>query len=70
MRLRRIMERDGLTEEQALSRMKSQHNEKFFVDNSDFIIKNNDGINGLDDIVNEMSAKIKSYYINKFKDLE
>ena len=41
MRLRRIMERDGLTEEQALSRMKSQHNEKFFVDNSDFIIKNN-----------------------------
>ena len=70
MRLRRIMERDGLTEEQALSRMKSQHNEKFFVANSDFIIKNNDGINGLDDIVNEMSAKIKSYYINKFKDLE
>ena len=70
MRLRRIMERDGLTEEQALSRMKSQHNEKFFVDNSDFIIKNNDGINGLDDIVNEMSAKIKSYYIIKFKDLE
>ena len=70
MRLRRIMERDGLTEEQALSRMKSQHNEKFFVDNSDFIIKNNDGINGLDDIVNEMSAKIKAYYINKFKDME
>ncbi|MDO5148260.1 MAG: dephospho-CoA kinase [Oscillospiraceae bacterium] len=69
-RLRRIMERDGLTEEQALSRMKSQHNEKFFVDNSDFIIKNNDGISGLDDIVNEMSAKIKAYYINKFKDLE
>lgn len=69
-RLQRIMERDNLTEEQALSRMNSQHNEKFFVDNSDFIIKNNNGMSGLDDIVNEMSAKIKAYYSNKFKDME
>lgn len=70
IRLGRIMERDHLTEEQAVARMSSQHNEKFFVDNSDFIIKNNNGINGLDDIVNELSAKIKSYYTNKFKDME
>ena len=50
--------------------MSVQHNEKFFVDNSDFIIRNNDGMNGLEDIVNEMSDKIKFYYANKFKDLE
>lgn len=69
-RLQRIMERDNLTEEEARARMNSQHTEKFFVDNSDFIIKNNNGISGLDDIVNELSAKIKSYYTNKFKDME
>ena len=64
------MERDSLTEEQARSRMNSQHTEKFFVDNSDFIIKNNKDMEGLDDIVGEMSDKIKKYYYNKFKDLE
>ena len=70
IRLQRIMERDSLTEEQARSRMNSQHTEKFFVDNSDFIIKNNKDMEGLDDIVGEMSDKIKKYYYNKFKDLE
>jgi len=69
-RLKRIIERDNLTEEQAAARMKSQHNDKFFVDNSDFIIRNNNGINRLDDVVNELSDKIKDYYTNKFKDLE
>lgn len=69
-RMKRIIERDNLTEEQAAARMKSQHNDKFFVDNSDFIIKNNNGFDGLDDIVNELSDKIKDYYTNKFKDLE
>lgn len=70
IRLQRIMKRDSLTEEQARSRMNSQHTEKFFVDNSDFIIKNNKDMEGLDDIVREMSDKIKKYYYNKFKDLE
>ena len=69
-RLQRIIERDHLTPEQAQARMNSQHNEKFFVDNSDFIIRNNDGMSGLDEIVNEMSDKIKCYYSNKFKYLE
>ena len=65
-----MADRDHLTPEQAQARMNSQHNEKFFVDNSDFIIRNNDGMSGLDEIVNEMSDKIKCYYSNKFKDLE
>lgn len=69
-RLQRIMKRDSLTDEQAIARMNSQHTEKFFVDNSDFIIKNNNGMTGLDDVVDELSDKIKRYYNNKFKDTE
>lgn len=69
-RMHRIMERDNLTEEQAQARMNSQHNDKYFVDNSDFIITNNDGMNGLDAVVDELSEKIKVYYTNKFKDME
>ena len=64
------MNRDSLDENQARSRMNAQHTEKFFVDNSDFIIKNNNNIENLDDIVKEMSDKIKGYYNNKFKDME
>jgi dephospho-CoA kinase len=70
IRLKRIMSRDSLDENQARSRMNAQHTEKFFVDNSDFIIKNNNNIENLDDIVKEMSDKIKGYYNNKFKDME
>ncbi len=70
VRLKRIMKRDAILEEQALLRMKSQHSEKFFVDNSDFIIKNNNEECKLDDIVNELSDKIKEYYSNKFNDVE
>ncbi len=70
VRLKRIMARDSLDETQARSRMNAQHTEKFFVDNSDFIIKNNTDIKKLDDIVKELSDKIKGYYNNKFKDVE
>lgn len=71
VRLKRIVKRDSLTEEQALYRIRSQHTEKFFVDNSDFIIKNNDEtMDKLDAIVKELADKIKKYYENKFKDQE
>ena len=39
IRLNRIMSRDSLTGEQAISRIDSQHSQKFFVDNSDFYYK-------------------------------
>lgn len=70
VRLQRITRRDSISEDQAVKRMKSQHSEKFFVDNSDFIIKNNNEESLLDDIVEELSDKIKEYYKNKFIDLE
>jgi len=70
IRLNRIMSRDSLTGEQAISRIDSQHSQKFFVDNSDFIIKNNDDMCKLDEIVKELSDKIKKYYDMKYNDAE
>lgn len=40
VRLSRIMERDGITTEQARLRMKAQHDDVFYTDNSDFVINN------------------------------
>lgn len=42
VRLRRIIERDNITREQALSRMSAQYSEEFFKEKSDFVISNND----------------------------
>ncbi|MBR5773733.1 MAG: dephospho-CoA kinase [Clostridia bacterium] len=46
-RLERIMERDNITEEQALSRINAQKSDDFFVENSDFVIYNNSDIEAL-----------------------
>ncbi|MDO5558678.1 MAG: dephospho-CoA kinase [Oscillospiraceae bacterium] len=70
IRIGRIMNRDLLTESEARSRINSQHSEKFFIDNSDFIIKNDNDIDSLNEIVRELSDKIKKYYNDKFKDTE
>lgn len=61
-RLARIMERDDLTEEQARSRMKSQHTETFFKQHSDFIIKNNRTSSELHAVAKEVADKIWDYY--------
>lgn len=39
--INRIMQRDNITKEAALSRLKSQHSPDFYKDNSDFCIENN-----------------------------
>lgn len=64
-RLARIMERDGLTEEEALHRMKSQHTETFFKQHSDFIIKNNRSLKELRAVTEEVADKIYDYYMVK-----
>lgn len=43
IRAKRIIERDGLTAEQAAQRIKAQYSEEFFRTNSDYIIENNKG---------------------------
>lgn len=39
-RIKRIIQRDGLTEEQALERINAQFDEEYYVNHSDFVIKN------------------------------
>lgn len=62
IRMQRITERDGITPEQAKQRFSSQNTESFFVNHSDFIIKNNKSVNALMEKAKEVSEKIKEYY--------
>jgi dephospho-CoA kinase len=41
VRIKRILQRDGMTENEALRRINNQHDNRFFIYNSDFIINNN-----------------------------
>lgn len=65
VREKRIVERDGLTVEQARKRMNSQLDEDFFVKHSDYIITNNQSVEIVSEISKEVSDKIKDYYYNK-----
>jgi len=47
VRLGRIMARDGLSREEALARIRSQHDEAFFREHADFLIENNGSIEAL-----------------------
>lgn len=47
IRLRRICERDNISEELAIKRINAQLSEEFFVENSDYIIENNSDLNEL-----------------------
>lgn len=67
IREQRIIERDGLTPEQARRRMASQLDDEFFRSHSDFIIYNNSDVEFVNRISKEVSDKIKDYYYNKFK---
>ena len=65
IREKRIISRDGLTQEQARRRMNSQLNEEFFRSHSDYIIHNNGNIDTVNGIACEVSAKIRELYKNK-----
>lgn len=65
VRERRIIERDGLSHEQAKERMSSQLDEEFFVSHSDYIIGNNDSIETVNAISREVSDKIKDIYYDR-----
>lgn len=66
LRLERIMKRDGISEEAAKMRMKAQLSQKFFVEHSDFVIKNNGSLERLRDVSIEVADKIKDYYSKHF----
>ncbi len=61
-RLDRIARRDGISEEQIRNRFSSQHTEEFFINHSDFIIKNNKSAEILKEKAKEVADKIKEYY--------
>ncbi len=61
-RTSRISERDGITPEQIKQRFSSQHTERFFINHSDFIIKNNKSVDELIEKAKEVAEKIKEYY--------
>ncbi len=62
LRQERIAARDGLTEEQISERFSSQHTEEFFINHSDFIIKNNNSVDELIEKAEEVAEKVKEYY--------
>lgn len=62
IRLRRITVRDGITPEAAKRRFESQYSEHFFINHSDFVIKNNKTPDILAAKAEEVAGKIKEYY--------
>lgn len=62
VRKKRIMERDNITAEQAQNRMDSQLDTEFFIEHSDYIIKNNDSFDVVYEMSKELADKIKYYY--------
>ncbi len=59
-RLKRIMKRDNISEENALMRIRSQKSEDFFREHCDFIIQNNSDYDSLVNTVLETIEKIMS----------
>lgn len=62
LRLRRIMERDGLTLEQAKQRIAAQHDVSFYTSRSDYVINNDGDLDRLTTMAKEVSEKIWEYY--------
>lgn len=60
LRCERIMKRDSITVEQAKMRMKAQHNNDFYVKQSDYIIYNNGDIA---DIARQLEQIIRRYTV-------
>lgn len=65
IREKRIIERDGLTRQQAVERMSSQLDAEFFMAHSDYIIENNDSMETVSGISREVSDKIKDIYYSR-----
>ncbi|MDE5736830.1 MAG: dephospho-CoA kinase, partial [Oscillospiraceae bacterium] len=61
LRCQRIMQRDNLTRELALERMNAQLEETFFIQHSDYIIKNNADLEQLSAYAREVADKLKAY---------
>ncbi len=59
VRLKRIIMRDGITEQQARIRMNAQHDESFYTEQSDFVIENNSTLESVKSEVEQIISFIK-----------
>lgn len=66
LRLQRIMARDHISETAARERMSAQLDERFFIQHSDYIIRNQSDLEGLRAHAEEVAENIKTYYSTKF----
>lgn len=62
IRCERIIRRDGITEEAAYERIHSQLPESFFIQHSDYVIRNQSDLSGLHAHAEEVAEKIKDIY--------
>ena len=67
LRCKRIMQRDGISEEAALARMNSQLPEEFFIQHSDYVIRNQSDLAGLYAHAEEVAEKIKEIYLSQHR---
>lgn len=63
VRLARIMQRDGLSEEQAAARMNAQPDEAYYTDRADDVIYNNGDLAAFQDSVCAWIARVKDEWI-------
>lgn len=68
LRLKRIIKRDSISEDEAKKRFASQQSESFFRKNSDFLIENNSSENDLKNKAVLTAQRIKENYYGKKKE--
>lgn len=62
IKLKRVLERDGIPVEFAKSRLSSQFSEKYFFDRSDWVIENTGDLDSLSEKVTELVLKIRERF--------
>ncbi len=60
IRVERIIKRDMLSKEEAISRINAQKNDTFYIEKSDYIVYNNDNIDSVNNKIREILDEIRS----------
>lgn len=58
-KINRIIDRDKITYEQSLNRLNNQPEDKFYIDNCDFIILNNETIEKIEEQISKIFVKLQ-----------
>ena len=58
-KINRIIDRDKITYEQSLNRLNNQPKDKFYIDNCDFIILNNETIEKIEEQISKIFVKLQ-----------